>query len=74
MRRSVMCAEKERLAAEKPSAVATHGGDLNEGTSQSGASTRRILQHVRKSCEALVQLVTKDDCTTADAQRNLTWF
>lgn len=46
-RRSVMRAEKERLAVEKPSGVATHGGDLNAGTSQSGAFTRRILRKVK---------------------------
>lgn len=73
-RRSAVRAEKkkERLAVEKPSGVATHGGDLNEGTSQSGAFARRVLRNVMKSCKAFVQLVTTDDCRTADVQRGLT--
>lgn len=67
-----MRAGEETLAAEKPSGVATHGGDLNEGTSQSGALAGRTLRNVSKSSEAFVQFVTTDDCTTADVQRNLT--
>lgn len=64
--------KKERLAVEKPSGVATHGGDLNEGTSQSGAFARRVLRNVMKSCKAFVRRVTTDDCRTADVQRGLT--
>lgn len=76
-RRSAVRAEKkkkkkEMLAVEKPSGVATHGGDLNEGTSQSGAFARRVLRNVMKSFKAFVQLVRTDDCRTADVQRGLT--
>lgn len=75
-RRSAVRAEEkkkeERRAVEKPSGVPTHGGDLNEGTSQSGAFARRVLRNVTKSCKAFVQLVTTDDCRTADVQRGLT--
>lgn len=73
-RRSAVRAEKkkERLAVEKLSGVATHGGDLNEGTSQSGAFARRVLRNVMKSCKAFVRRVTTDDCRTADVQRGLT--
>lgn len=62
--------EEERLDAAKPSAAAaaaTHGGDLNEGTSQSGALTRRLLQNVAPGAAGhFVQLVAADDCRTVD--------
>lgn len=62
---SAVRAEQERLAVEKPSDAATHGGDLNEGTSQSGAFARRAPRNAVRSCKALAPLVTTD-CRPAD--------